>query len=112
MGKKTTQFITKIQGEINDLMEPLKQVIMLGDQYQEQKTEFSKLLDEVQELDEKYVGGNKQGDKRMAAKGNLEQDLANDPKKKKLDSQMDKLGKEMGANRDWMDEVRKDLNSK
>ncbi len=110
MGKKTTQFINKIQGEIDDLREPLKVLVGLSTTFQQQRNEFGKLLDAVQKVDEKYVGGNNQGDKRHGHKGNLEKDLANDPEKKKLSAKMDAVSKEMEHTHDWMDDVRKDLN--
>ena len=69
MGKKTSEYINKIQKVLDEIIEPLTTVIGVADNFREQQKEYSDLLDKVQKVDRKYVSGNNEADKRLGAKG-------------------------------------------
>ena len=112
MGKKTSEYINKIQKVLDEIIEPLTTVIGVADNFREQQKEYSDLLDKVQKVDRKYVSGNNEADKRLGAKGNVEKQLANDPEKKKLDAKMDTCRDQLESLMDWLGEARTDLNKR
>jgi hypothetical protein len=109
MGAKTTKFINDISQKISDIREPLFSVIGVADQMTEKRTLHTDLMDKIQAVTDRYMPSNKQADNRGSAKVNPEQALAADPEFKKLESQMDKLNKELENLFDWKDDLKKQL---
>jgi hypothetical protein len=112
MGKKTSEYINRIQKVLDEITEPLVTVIGVADNFREQQQTFSALLEEVQKVDRKYMPGNNEADKRSGTKGNVEKQLANDPEKKKLDAKMDSCRNQLESLMDWLGEARSDLNKR
>ena len=109
MGRKTTVFINAISQQISDIREPLFSVIGVADQMTEKRKLHGELMDKIQAVTDRYMPSNKQADNRGSAKVNPEVALAADPEFKKLETQMDRLNKELETLFDWKDDLKKQL---